>query len=219
VNILIFERLRGALWRARDTVRDRLNPGHRRDVFTQLYDENLWGSEESRSGAGSSEAATVAIVRELPSLWKRYGIRSLVDAPCGDCHWMSRIAPGLESYIGVDIVPGLIASNRAEYSSLAFNRADLTREVLPKADAILCRDCFQHLPTRLIFAALKNFRASGARWVFLTTNDDVRVNDDAVIGGFRPINLQLPPFGFPNPTAKIAEDDHGRYLALWPLDR
>jgi hypothetical protein len=90
--------------------------------------------------------------------------------------------------------------------------------VLPKADAILCRDCFQHLPTRLIFSALKNFRASGARWVFLTTNDDVRVNTDAVIGGFRPINLQLPPFGFPNPTEKIAEDDHGRYLALWPLD-
>jgi methyltransferase family protein len=213
----MFEGLRSALWRARDTVRDHLKAGHRQDVFTKIYNENLWGSEESRSGVGSSEVATVAIVKELPSLWKRYGIRSLVDAPCGDCRWMSQIAPNLESYIGVDIVPGLIESNRTKYSSLAFNCADLTREVLPKADAILCRDCFQHLPTRLILSALKNFRDSGARWAFLTTNDDVRINDDAVIGGFRPINLRLPPFSFPNPMEKIAEDDHGRSLALWPL--
>jgi hypothetical protein len=215
--MLMLERLRGALWRARDTVRDRLNADHRQDVFTQIYRENLWGSDESRSGAGSSEAATVAIVSELPALWTRYGIRSLVDAPCGDCGWMSQIAPNLEHYIGVDIVPGLIDSNRAKYSSLEFRRADLTREVLPKADAIFCRDCFQHLPTRLILCALENFRDSGARWVFLTTNDDVRVNEDAVIGGFRPINLQRPPFGFPSPTAKIAEDDRGRHLGLWPL--
>jgi hypothetical protein len=215
--MLMFERLRRAVWRARDTVQDHLNPDHRRDVFTQIYSKNLWGSEESRSGAGSSTTAAAAIVRELPNVWKRHGIRSLIDAPCGDCHWMSQIAANLDSYIGVDIVPGLIESNRTKYSSLVFTCADLTREVLPTADAILCRDCFQHLPTRLILTALKNFRDSGARWVFLTTNDNARANDDAVIGGFRQINLQRPPFNFPNPVEKIAEDDDGRYLALWPL--
>ena len=91
------------------------------------------------------------------------------------------------------------------------------RDVLPRADAIFCRDCLQHLPTRLIVEALSLFRRSGAKWIFLMTNDDVTSHGDAVVGGFRPINLQLPPFAFPAPVEKIAEDGTGRYLALWPL--
>jgi hypothetical protein len=47
----------------------------------------------------------------------------------------------------------------------------------------------------------------------------LRISGDAVIGGFRPINLQLPPFNFPDPVEKIAEESLGRYLALWPLRR
>ena len=60
----------------------------------------------------------------------------------------------------MDIVPALIEANRLKYPDLAFECADLTSQVLPEADAILCRDCFQHLPARLIVAALDKFRLS-----------------------------------------------------------
>jgi hypothetical protein len=100
---------------------------------------------------------------------------------------------------------------------LEFRCADLTRDTLPNADAIHCRDCFQHLPTHLIVSALANFEATGAQWLLLTTNDDVDGYHDTVIGGFRPINFQRPPFNFPRPVRAIAEDDAGRSLALWDL--
>lgn len=213
----MFERVRRYLWRARDAARDYLNPRHREAVFSRIYAENLWGCAESRSGIGSTPAATSAIVAQLPGLWKRYGIRSLVDAPCGDCNWMSAIAPALDQYVGVDIVGAVIEENRTRYPHLAFLHADLTRDVLPRADAVLCRDCFQHLPTRLILAAIERFRSSGARFMFLTHDPNVRSNDDAVVGGFRPLNLQLPPFNFPAPTESIAEDGSGRLLSMWRI--
>jgi hypothetical protein len=215
----MLERLRTALWRARDAARDYVRPGHRRDVFTTIYEQNLWGCDESRSGVGSSPAATSAIVEELPGLWTRHGIRSLIDAPCGDCGWMSKIAPQLDRYLGVDIVESLIESNRKKFPSLDFMCGDLTRDVLPRADAILCRDCFQHLPTRLIFSALRQFKASGSTWVLLTTNDNVQANQDGVIGGSRPLNLRRPPFNFGEPVEKIAEDGEGRSVALWRLSK
>jgi hypothetical protein len=209
--------LRTRLWHLRDRLAARVRPRHCEDVFARIYEQNLWGEPDSRSGVGSTRDATRNISRDLPGLWTQYGIRSLVDAPCGDCIWMSRIAPTLDSYVGVDIVPQLIEDNQRRYPKLRFCQADLTRDGLPAADAIHCRDCFQHLPTRLIREALANFEASGARWLLLTTNADVPAYHDVVIGGFRPINFLQPPFNFPQPVADIAEDEFGRALALWDL--
>jgi len=209
--------LRNALWRTRDRLEDLFKAGHRERVFTRIYEQNLWGSPDSRSGVGSTRDATRALSEALPALWTQYGIRSLVDAPCGDCNWMSRLAPVLDSYVGVDIVPKVIEENRRRYPHLQFRLADLTRDVLPNADAIHCRDCFQHLPTHLIRSALDNFEASGARWLFLTTNANVTAYHDVVIGGFRPINFQSAPFNLPRPVVEIAEDDNGRALGLWDL--
>ena len=213
----ILDRLRGRLWRARDRITDLFKSSHREDVFTRIYKGNLWGSQDSRSGVGSTSEATANVVEALPALWKDYAIRSMVDAPCGDCNWMSRIAPALEMYTGMDIVRPLIEANQRQYPHLNFRCADLTRDPLPTADAIHCRDCFQHLPTHMILSALRNFEASGARWLLLTTNADVKTYHDVVIGGFRPINFLRPPFNFPRPVAEISEDRLGRTLALWDL--
>ena len=209
--------LRARVWRWRDRVSDLFRRGYRASVFTRIYEQNLWGEQGSVSGPGSVAAATARITTQLPEIWREYGIKSLVDAPCGDCNWMSSIAPLLDRYTGIDIVDTLIQANRARYPTLEFRCADLTLDTLPKADAIHCRDCFQHLPTYLIVSALANFEATGARWLLLTTNDEVDGYHDTVIGGFRPINFQRPPFNFPPPVCAIAEDAAGRSLALWDL--
>ncbi len=103
------------MWRLRDRASDLCRRGYRASVFTSIYQQNLWGASESVSGPGSTAAATVRITTELPALWRAYGIKSLVDAPCGDCNWMSRIAPLLAHYTGVDIVDTLIRANRGRY--------------------------------------------------------------------------------------------------------
>src|SRR5262245_25222595 len=109
----VTDRLRFHFWLFRDHLADRLGGStHREDVFARIYQANQWGDPESVSGEGSNEAATEAARRELPLLFRKYGIRSLVDAACGDFHWMRRIVDSVDKYVGVHIVPTLIDQDR-----------------------------------------------------------------------------------------------------------
>jgi hypothetical protein len=217
------DRWRLEAWRVRDAVQERVRGrAHRRGIFERIYDQNLWGDRESLSGGGSGTAATDAIRRELPALLQRHGIRSLLDAPCGDFHWMQHIVGALDSYTGVDIVRHLVERNARLYGSerVRFTCADIAADPLPYADAALCRDCFIHLPTRLIRRALANFGAAGIRFLFLTNNRDVETYHDIPIGSFRPVNFMRPPFSFPEPLAVLNESPSGdRQLCLWELER
>jgi hypothetical protein len=66
----------------------------RRAVFEHLYRENLWGNLESRSGSGSCWAATEKIRSGLLDTFKRLNIQTMIDAPCGDFYWLSKLNLG-----------------------------------------------------------------------------------------------------------------------------
>src|SRR4051812_5816720 len=91
-------------------------PSAMETIFTEIYERNLWEETESRSGPGSNLVKTSAIRTQLPILLDALGVRSLLDAPCGDFHWMQYTPLHVKRYIGVDVVPALIARNRAHYS-------------------------------------------------------------------------------------------------------
>src|SRR5450432_4772384 len=74
--------------------------------FRRIHDTNLWGASASTSGLGSEIDATAVLRAELPRLFERLGVTSLLDAPCGDAGWINHANPGLRT-IGVDIVPSL----------------------------------------------------------------------------------------------------------------
>ena len=59
-----------------------------KERFSQIYYGNMFGGMESRSGEGSNMVQTSEIRRELPKLLHELGIKTLLDAPCGDWHWM-----------------------------------------------------------------------------------------------------------------------------------
>jgi len=195
-------------------------------VFAAIYRGDLWGEPESVSGPGSSLAETAVIRRELPSLFAELGVRSLLDAPCGDCYWILRAGLDLETYIGADIVPELIADNAARLAAPGreFRVLDLTRDPLPRVDVILCRDCLIHLSYRYIRRALANFKRSGSRYLLTTTYLGLRENHDILTGQWRPLDLELPPFGLPAPLRRIVEKEYAadgsilrRGLGLWKL--
>lgn len=73
--------------------------------FTRVYQTNSWGSAESRSGGGSTFKSTANIRQLMGLVFQAYSIKSLLDIPCGDCHWQNLI-PGFNdtSYLGMDIV-------------------------------------------------------------------------------------------------------------------
>jgi hypothetical protein len=195
--------------------------------FERIHRINLWGAPTSVSGLGSEAAATDALRTELPGLLRRHGIRALLDAPCGDAAWITSLDLDVD-YTGVDIVPSLIAANtaRAKRRGIAgrFLVADITRDALPPADTILCRDCLVHLSFANIARALGRFRAAGAAWLLTTTFPGWNTNRDCEDGDWRALNMQRAPFSWPAPAALINERcDEGnggwsdKSLGLWRL--
>jgi hypothetical protein len=196
--------------------------------FERIEQTNLWGAASSVSGLGSEDTATAAIREALPSLLQRLGARSLLDAPCGDAGWIGRMKLDLD-YTGIDIVPSLIEANnaRAARGELAgrFLVADITRDALPRADLVLCRDCLVHLSFQYIARAIARFRQSGAQFLLVTTFPEFEDNCDCEDGDWRALNMTKAPFDWPVPRELIDERcDEGdggwrdKSLGLWRLD-
>jgi SAM-dependent methyltransferase len=194
--------------------------------FTRIYKENRWADSESASGTGSNLFETTQIRAVLPGLFSSLGVRSVLDAPCGDFNWMRTLAGLLDRYDGLDIVAEIIARNQAAYGSdrIAFRCGNLIADPLPRADMILCRDCLVHLSLSDIFRALRNIKASGATWLATTTFSGPRPNIDIVTGDWRALNLRSAPFNFPEPAASVDErcptpGFNDKLLAIWRVDQ
>ncbi|MFD9893504.1 class I SAM-dependent methyltransferase [Amycolatopsis sp. NPDC059027] len=198
-----------------------------RERFTHIFRNNLWGSDDSVSGQGSELEQTRELRVRLPELLSRFGVRTLLDLPCGDFGWLSGVDLGVERYVGGDIVAELVDRNTERYGrdgTREFQVLDLTADPLPKADAVLCRDCLVHLSFDDIRRAVENLKRSGSRYLLTTTFVELTTNTDIPTGDWRPLNLCREPFGFPEPPAVLLEgctEEDGAYadkaLGLWEI--
>jgi SAM-dependent methyltransferase len=190
-------------------------------LFTYYYRKNTWGDQESVSGSHSTVTYTQNIRKELPLLIDRLGVKRILDAPCGDYNWF-RLVPRRNDvyYVGADIVKPLIIRNQEVFGSenTSFMQIDVTKDELPNADLWICRDCLFHFSNHDVFRTIHNFLVSDIRYLLTTTYPGSMKNIDVPTGGFRFLNLELPPFSFCKPI--IAMDDwiegHPvKELALW----
>jgi hypothetical protein len=163
--------------------------------FDKIYQMNLFGSAESRSGGGSTMEQTANIRDALSSLFKSLGIKSLLDVPCGDFNWMRHLDLSGISYVGGDIVGDCVTSNIKAYAgeNVQFQQLDIVTDDLPKSDLIICRDCLVHLRFADSIQALKNFKSSGAKYMLLTTFPEHSENTDQY-RFWRPLNMENAPF-------------------------
>lgn len=196
------------------------------EVFARIYASNDWESVESRSGPGSTLGKTRQLRSELPQLIEKLGVRSLLDAPCGDFGWMSQTPLALSDYIGLDIVGEIIESNQRLYAApgRSFRRANLLADPLPRMDMILCRDCLVHFSDRDVRTALQNIKASGSRYLLTTTYPHESASRNIVTGQWQPLNLEAEPFFLPAPLMLIDErpleartTQLDKCLGLWDL--
>lgn len=188
--------------------------------FERIHAKNRWSSEESVSGQGSELAATAALRVALPALFRELKIERVLDAPCGDFNWMRHVlreAP--VHYVGMDIVHDLVDRNNELYGSktVEFRHGNIITGPVPKADLIICRDCFIHLSFRDTARALENFKASKSRYLLANSYPDVSRNEDIATGRWRFINLALPPYSYPPAQLKIEETEPGKEVWLWDL--
>jgi SAM-dependent methyltransferase len=196
------------------------------NVFISIHKNNVWGSDESRSGGGSHINTTKIIREKLPVLWQQFEIKTFLDVPCGDYNWMKEVDKHNIVYIGGDIVSEMIEQNNQKYKekNVRFEVIDITKDILPTVDMIFCKDCLQHLSDENTFKALRNFKKSGSKYLLTTSYPLTLSNWDILDGLYRPLNLRIKPFNLPVPTVKIHEKSKGyqmekdKYMYLYKME-
>jgi SAM-dependent methyltransferase len=165
-------------------------------IFTEIYESNSWTSSESRSGLGSELLSTETIRKELPEVFKKFNIKSVLDIPCGDFNWMSNVDLKEVHYIGADIVENMIEDNKNNFKDYEFKVLDITEDDLPEVDLIFARDILGHFDYENIEKTIKNIIRSGSKYLLTTSFTKWEYNIDIKNGDWRPINLMLKPFLF-----------------------
>ncbi|MBY0384242.1 hypothetical protein K2X05_03710 [bacterium] len=196
--------------------------------FTEIYKQNYWSDDESVSGPGSTLSYTANLRKELPRLFTAFNIQSLFDAPCGDFGWMKYVLKEHPTkYYGGDIVAPLVQSLNEKYkdSSVEFLQIDLTKDLFPQVDLMICRDCLFHLSfadTKLVF---QNFVNSNIKYLLTTThivNSDFK-NKDITSADFREIDLFSAPYNMPKDVIFRITDwvppFQPREMCLWSRDQ
>lgn len=197
--------------------------------FTQIYESNYWGHAESVSGEGSSLAYTRDLRAALPGLFDRFGVRRLLDAPCGDFNWMQQVLREHPlDYVGGDLVAPMIQKLQQQHGQAQrqFVHMDITQGPFPQADLWLCRDCLFHLSYADIGRALQVFLASDIPLLLTTTHlnpDHYFINTDIRSGDFRRIDLYAAPFHFPRDVLLAIDDwcepEPKRQMCLWSREQ
>jgi len=196
-----------------------------------VYDSKVWshGNENiPLSGSGSTVERTVFAAHAIRSVLMSYGLKSIIDAPCGDFTWMQKLIPYYQtnniSYYGIDIVPTVISKLQKDFTQQKFKVVDIVREVPPKADLIFCREALQHLNAADVLRALENFNKSGAKYLLTTTYLLGNNNKGHISHGDNTIiNLFIEPYHLVPPVAMFTDyltnhdNIHMEYLGLWEL--
>lgn len=184
-----------------------------KDEFTRIYVERQWDSGGTRDGWGSSLSYTTDIRKHLPQMFTQYDIKTLLDASCGEFHWMRELDLTDIRYIGCDIVEEKIAVLLADFPTMDWRVLNIITDPLPDVDIWLCRDTLFHFPYDAIRASLRNFMRSNIRY-FLTSNQPTGHNRDLErFGDYFPLNLLAEPFDLPTPIDRFSDSD--RELVMW----
>ena len=202
-------------------------------------------SNETPNGPGSSVEATKDVREHLPKIFEELNIKSMIDSACGDWNWMHKVDLSGVTYYGYDIMPEYIEDNEEQFKkdNIHFKVKDITtEEVEPNVDLIMCRDFLMHLKWDKVKNMILNFKKSGAKYLFATNFSnydshsdnyaiavhpgDVGLNIEDYDGdpqwGWKPINLLLQPFNFPEPIYQFEETDGncgGRSMCVWELEK
>lgn len=162
--------------------------------FEQIYAENKW---LYGSGEGSQRQHTRGYRSFLQNFLREHQIGSVVDMGCGDWQFARFIDWKGIDYLGLDVVSAVIEANQREFAApkVRFRLAAGDSSDLPPADLLIAKDVLQHWSNDAIKAFIPKFN----RYRFcLVTNcvnpNGETVNQDIADGGFRYLDLRLPPF-------------------------
>ena len=148
--------------------------------FNLIYKTNFWSSNESVSGYGSELKNTINIEKEIINIVKKYQIKSILDAPCGDFNWVKNVLDKNLSYIGGAIVQEIIDNNIRKFKSIKLFFENFKK-------------------SKINYLLLTSYKLKD-------TNKEID-NLDIPDGEYREIDLTRPPFLLPKPLHEILDKD------------
>lgn len=191
-------------------------------LFSIIYSPDQ--TRNAVSGA-SSPAGTDNLRRNIAELFKKYNIKSIFDAGCNDCGWVSRLQDYLFiEYHGGDISLAMVADVWRRSPELDVQVHDATTDPFPKVDLLLVRDVAIHLNNQDKQKLWKNWFDSNIPWILITHNLEVSENFDFEYSEqpfpFSSANWNFSPWNFPTPVDLVSEyGPNGRSLGLWHRDQ
>jgi len=180
------------------------------DCFSKIYHTKLWGEADGEafcSGGGSEARFAVPYLKEVQNLIAEHKIRTVVDLGCGDFRVGRLLCAQCDvQYVGVDVVPDLIAYNQSRFGGpqVEFRCANLIEDELPDGELCLIRQVLQHLSNaeisgvlakcakyRVVLVTEEVFTKPGSR-----PNLDIAHGPDNRASDNSGVFLDLPPFSF-----------------------
>jgi SAM-dependent methyltransferase len=165
-----------------------------KERFEEIYAKNEW---RHGSGEGSRPENTRGYVAFLEEFLMARDIRSVVDMGCGDWQFSKDIRWGAARYLGLDVVGPVIRKNRRKYAKdgVSFRLYSGNPMDLPTADLLIVKDVLQHLSDQNVMEFLPYLRRFKYALITNCVNPKGPTeNRDTQDGGFRYLDLRLPPF-------------------------
>ncbi len=166
------------------------------DIFIDIYRRDTWGGG---SGPGSTPENTKPYRLFLQSFIREKKISSVVDLGCGDWQFSRLIDWTGVNYLGVDFVPAVVKANQEKFGreGVRFIQGDILAAAIPPADLLIIKDVLQHLSIKNIQEFLPKLKSF--QYVLITNcvRPKEKLNSEIAGGGFRPLDLGLPPFSIP----------------------
>ncbi len=98
--------------------------------FEYIYANGVWQRKNidlesgGGSGFGSRVSITIGARNIIYHIFKKYNLKSMIDAPCGSMNWVNYILYNLTNeisdfrYYGVDIVDSIINASKIRYENM-----------------------------------------------------------------------------------------------------
>ncbi|MEO9571935.1 MAG: class I SAM-dependent methyltransferase [Polaribacter sp.] len=164
-------------------------PWPTKDAMNQVYEMNLWGTNNTPfySGDGSHKKEIIApylesVIHFLKSFKTPI---TVLDLGCGDFNIGQNFVKFTKKYIGVDIVENLINHNKKTYKAdnLEFHCLDIAVNELPSGDCVVIRQVLQHLSNNEVQNVVK--KLGNYKYVILTEHlplENFKPNKDIISG-------------------------------------
>lgn len=177
------------------------------EIFSFIYENKLWGENESKSGYSSSKDFN----RKFYTPFIKYfilsnKIKSVVDLGCGDFNFGYEIFDEIKNinYTGYDCCKKIIQENQKKYFKFNFKHLDFfkNKDQIDNADLFILKDVLQHWKTSEIVDFLNYiFEYKIFKYLLITNtcSKDLSFQKEIKTGEFRHLCMEDAVFKKFNP--------------------